>query len=145
MKLTSVFVNEGKIPFQYTCDGDNVSPELTISDVPENTKSLALIVDDPDAPIGIFVHWILYNIPPTTKKMSSQNVPEGALTGMTNFGHVGYGGPCPPNGTHRYFFKLYALDKVLDLPEGATEKQLEDALINNVIEKTQLIGLYTRK
>ena len=145
MKLTSVFLNETKIPSIYTCDGNDVSPELTISDVPEGTKSLALIVDDPDAPSGIFVHWLLYNISPNTTKINSKNIPTGALEGMTDFGRVGYGGPCPPSGSHRYFFKLYALNKVLDLPAGATKKQLEDSIIHNIIEKTQLIGLYSRK
>lgn len=145
MKLTSVFLNEEKISSKYTCDGEDISPELTISDVPDTAKSLVLIVDDPDAPVGIFVHWLLYNIPPTTKKINSKDIPVGAIQGMTDFGRVGYGGPCPPSGSHRYFFKLYAIDKVLDLPAGVQKAQLERAIINNIIEKTQLIGLYARR
>jgi len=145
MKLTSVFLNGEKIPIIYTCDGDDVSPELTISEVPDNAKSLVLIVDDPDAPVGLFVHWILYNIPTSTTKISSEKVPHGAVAGMTDFGRIGYGGPCPPSGSHRYFFKLYAIDKVLDLPYGTTKTQLDYAINGHIIEKTQLIGMYSRK
>lgn len=144
MKLTSVFTQGEKIPSIYTCDGDNVSPELIISQVPQEAKSLALIVDDPDAPMGLFVHWVLYNIPASTTEISSQKVPQGAIEGMTNFGRVGYGGPCPPNGEHRYFFKLYAIDKMLELPPKATKAQVENAIRDHIIEKTELMGVYKR-
>lgn len=145
MNLTSVFAQGEKIPSKYTCDGDDISPELIISEVPKEAKSLALIVDDPDAPVGLFVHWVLYDIPVSTVEFSSLNVPKGAIEGMTNFGRVGYGGPCPPNGEHRYFFKLYALDKMLELPPKATKAQVENAMKGHVIEKAELMGVYKRK
>ena len=145
MKLTSVFEHGSKIPSVYTCDGDDIPPQLIISEVPEGTKSLALIVDDPDAPVGLFVHWVLYNIPANTKIISSEEIPQGAIEGMTNFGRTGYGGPCPPSGSHRYFFKLYAVDKMLDLPKGATKNQVENAIKDHVIEKAELMGVYSRK
>lgn len=144
MKLSSpAFENEGVIPAEYTCDGKNISPPLIISDVPENAKSLALIMDDPDAPFGTFVHWLIWNIPPNTT-----NIPEGGNIsypqGKNDFRKQGYGGPCPPFGTHRYFFKLYALDTLLDLEEGAKKKDLLKAMSGHIIEETQLIGVYSR-
>lgn len=144
MKLTSVFEHGGKIPPIYTCDGDDISPELIISDVPDSAKSLVLIVDDPDAPMGLFVHWVLYNIPVDVKNISSRNIPQGAIEGMTNFGRMGYGGPCPPSGEHRYFFKLYAIDKMLDLPAKATKYQVEREIQGHIIEKSELMGVYKR-
>lgn len=144
MKLTSIFNNGERIPSKYTCDGDDISPEFYVSEVPKDTKSFAFIVDDPDAPVGLFVHWLLYNIPPDTDKISAQALPNGAVEGITDFGRTGYGGPCPPSGTHRYFFKLYALDKMLDLPSGVTKRKLEDEIRNHIIEKTELIGVYSR-
>lgn len=145
MKITSVFENNQNIPSEYTCDGKDAQPEITISEAPANAKSLVLIVDDPDAPMKTFVHWLLYNIPASTTKISAQSLPEGSKQGVTDFGRVGWGGPCPPSGMHRYFFKLYALDKILELPEGASEKDLENAMKDHVIEKAELIGLYKRK
>lgn len=145
MKLTSVFAHNENIPSKYTCDGEDSAPELIISEVPSNAKSLVLIVDDPDAPMGTWVHWVLYNIPTNTTKIDAQNLPQGVKQGMTDFGRIGWGGPCPPSGTHRYFFKLYAIDKNLDLPEGVTKKQIENEIRNNIIEKTELIGLYKRR
>lgn len=145
MKLTSVFEHNSNIPSKYTCDGDDLAPELTISEVPENTKELALIVDDPDAPMGTWVHWVVYNIPANTTKIDANNLPVGSKQGMTDFRRIGWGGPCPPNGSHRYFFKLYALNKEINLPDGATKFQLEKAIQNNIIEKSELIGLYKRK
>lgn len=145
MKLESVFVQGEKIPSKYTCDGQNIAPELVISDVPKEAKSLVLIVDDPDAPIGNFVHWVLYNIPPNTAQIISQKIPQGSIEGRTSFGSIGYGGPCPPSGSHRYFFKLYAVDKTLDLPSGATKAQVENAIKESIIEKSELMGVYSRK
>lgn len=145
MKLTTIFADGEKIPSKYTCDGEDLAPELMISDVPNGTKSLVLIVDDPDAPMGTWVHWLLYNIPPNTTKIDNKNLPEGLKQGITDFGRIGWGGPCPPYGTHRYFFKLYALDKDLELPQGAKKPQLEAAIKGHVIEEVQLIGLYKRK
>lgn len=144
MQLTSVFEHNGNIPSIYTCDGQDLAPELIISDVPESAKELVLIVDDPDAPMGTWVHWLVYNLPVDTKKIDAKNLPSGAKQGMTDFGRIGWGGPCPPSGTHRYFFKLYALDKKLDLEQGLTKRQLESSIRDSVIEKIELIGLYKR-
>lgn len=144
MKLTSVFSHNGNIPSIYTCDGKDAAPELIISNVSIEAKSLVLIVDDPDAPMGIWVHWLLYNIPANTTKIDANNLPEGVKQGITDFGRIGWGGPCPPSGTHRYFFKLYAIDKILDLPQGATKSQIEKDIEGHIIEKTELIGLYKR-
>ena len=144
MKLTSsVFANNGAIPSEFTCDGDDISPHLSISDVPKNAKSLALIMDDPDAPVGIFIHWVVWNIPPDTKEISKGEEPRG-VQGMTSFRRQGYGGPCPPSGTHRYFFKLYALDAELNLPEGSTKHDLENAMQSHIIAQAQLMGTYKR-
>lgn len=144
MKLSSsVFENEGAIPSEYTCDGADVSPSLTFSGIPENTKSLALIMDDPDAPMGTWVHWLIWNIPPNITGFSKgENItyPQG----KNDFGKLDYGGPCPPSGTHRYFFKLYALDTMLELKEGANKKLLESAMSGHIIEETMLIGTYKR-
>ena len=144
MKLTTIFGNGENIPSEYTCDGHDLAPELAISDVPEDAKSLVLIVDDPDAPMGTWVHWLLYNIPASTKIINAQNLPRGVKSGETDFGRTGWGGPCPPSGTHRYFFKLYALDKDINLNEGATKDQLEAEIKGHIIDKVELIGLYKR-
>lgn len=144
MKLTTVFPDGGQIPSEYTCDGKDLAPVLNISDVPANAKNLALIVDDPDAPMGTWVHWVLYNIPADTKTIDDSNLPKEAKSGITDFGRTGWGGPCPPSGSHRYFFKLYALDKSTDLPAGLTKDQLTKEIKDSVIEKAQVMGLYKR-
>lgn len=144
MKLSTDFEHNGNIPSKYTCDGEDLAPELTITDVPKNAKELILIVDDPDAPMGTWVHWVLYNIPVNTTKIDAKNLPEGTKQGMTDFRRIGWGGPCPPSGTHRYFFKLYAIDKTLNIETGATKTQLENEIKNHIIEKSELIGLYKR-
>ena len=143
MKLTSTaFENGMMIPSRHTCDGDDLSPHLVISDVPKNAKSLALIMDDPDAPIGTFVHWVTWNISPDKNEiLEDENL---SNQGTTDFKRTSYGGPCPPSGTHRYFFKLYALDTMLNIPKGATKKNLEDAMKGHIIAEAQLIGLYKR-
>ena len=138
------FSNNQYIPLQYTCDGEDINPPLKIDNVPENAKSLVLIVDDPDAPSKVWVHWVLWNIPPETKEIRSGEIPEEAVEGMTDFGKTGWQGPCPPSGAHRYFFKLYALDTTLDLPLSATKEDVEKAMQGHIIENTQLIGLYKR-
>lgn len=145
MKLTTVFEHNGKIPSKYTCDGEDAAPEITISEVPSNAKELVLIVDDPDAPMGTWVHWLVYNIPSTTVKLDALSLPEGVKQGKTDFQRIGWGGPCPPSGTHRYFFKLYAIDKQLDLPQGVRKPELEKAIKDHIIEKAELIGLYQRQ
>lgn len=139
------FQDNGSIPSKYTCDGENVNPPLVIKDVPSGTKSLTLIVDDPDAPRGTWVHWIVWNIDPQTTQISERSVPAQASEGQTDFGKPGYGGPCPPSGTHRYFFKVYALDTTLDLSLQADKAELEKAMEGHVLDKAELIGLYSRE
>jgi len=152
MQLTSTaFIEGAAIPAKHTCDAKNVSPPLKWSGVPAGTKSLALIVDDPDAPAGTWVHWVLYDLPATTSELGedvakSQYVAGGAKQGLNDFRHLGYGGPCPPPGkAHRYFFKLYALDAVLDLKPGLTKKDLESAMEKHVLGRAQLMGTYQRR
>lgn len=146
MKLTSSAFEYGKeIPRKYTCQGEDVNPPLEISNVPQNAKSLALIMDDPDAPIGTFVHWVVWNIDPKTTKIEENSLPIGASEGMTDFRRRGYGGPCPPKGVHRYFFKLYALSEKLDLPPNTTKKDLEKAMEGKIIAQAELMGTYQKK
>lgn len=146
MKIEStVFTHNQPIPAKYTCDGQNVNPPLTFSDIPAEAKSLVLINDDPDAPAGTWVHWTVWNISPTTTQVPENSVPQGAVEGTTSFGKSGYGGPCPPSGTHRYFFKVYALDTTLSLDAKATKQDLEKAMEKHVLAQTELIGLYSRR
>lgn len=146
MNISSpAFGHNESIPSKYTCDGDNVSPPVTFSNIPEGTKSLALIVEDPDAPAGLWVHWLVWNIQPDTLEIPEDNVPAGAEQGVSSFERNDYGGPCPPDNQHRYFFKLYALDITLDLEPAATYKNdLEKAMEGHTLAKTELIGLYDR-
>lgn len=149
--LTSSAFNEGAaIPPLYTCEGQDVSPPLAWTAPPDGTKSLALINDDPDAPGKTWVHWVVYNIPPPVQQLpeafsTDRELPDGTRQGITDFGRIGYGGPCPPSGTHRYYFKLYALDGVLSLPPGATKQQLERAIEGHLLARAQLMGAYRRK
>ncbi|OGH19493.1 MAG: phosphatidylethanolamine-binding protein [Candidatus Levybacteria bacterium RIFCSPHIGHO2_12_FULL_38_12] len=146
MKITSsAFLHNQEIPSKYTCDGKNINPPLEFWDIPKNTKTLALIVDDPDAPSKTWVHWVVYNIDPSEKNIPENTIPKGAVLGMTDFGKAGYGGPCPPNGVHRYFFKLYALDKELDSLENATKEGLEEITKKHILGQAELIGIYKRK
>ena len=131
------------IPIRYTCKGMDISPELRINGVPENSKSLALILDDPDAPVGTFVHWVVWNIPSDTKTLTTGQSPPG-IQGMTDFRKLGYGGPCPPSGIHRYYFKLYALDTLLNLNSNSGKKDVEHAMQGHVIDKAELIGLFQK-
>lgn len=150
MKITSAAFNEGEmIPRKYTCDGQDISPPLTWSEIPEGTKSLALISDDPDAPMGTWVHWVYYDIPSDRTELPEDVAPDekpapGGTQGMTDFGRIGYGGPCPPGGTHRYYFKLYALDTILDLDAGTTKGALLNAMEGHILGETQLMGKYRR-
>jgi hypothetical protein len=132
------------IPPQFTADGDDVSPELTITGVPDGTVSLALIMDDPDAPMGTWVHWVVWNIPANTPVIGEGSEPIGSAGGRNSWGRTGYGGPAPPSGTHRYFFKLYALDTVLDLPPTADKAALEGAMEEHILDRTELMGTYAR-
>jgi Raf kinase inhibitor-like YbhB/YbcL family protein len=146
MNLTSsAFAPNANIPAKYTYDEDNVNPPLTIKDVPTEAKSMALIMDDPDAPMGTWLHWTIWNINPATTEITENSVPTGATEGITDFGSTGYGGPCPPSGTHRYFFKLYALDTEISLPSDAKLKELEQAIAGHILDQAELIGLYTKK
>jgi Raf kinase inhibitor-like YbhB/YbcL family protein len=151
IELMSPGFGEGQmIPKDNTCDGRNASPELQWAAIPDETRSLALIVDDPDAPAGTFVHWVLYNLPidrhELTGNMPNDEVlPNGARQGINDSGKIGYGGPCPPSGTHRYYFTLYALDTDLDLPPGETKASLLDAMSNHILAKGQLMGRYKRQ
>lgn len=137
------------IPAEFTCDGLNVSPPLVFKNIPAEAKSLAVIVDDPDAPAGTWVHWIAFNIPPGTNEMA-RNIPprkelsNGMRQGMNDFRRIGYGGPCPPGGTHRYFFKLYALDVLLNLAPGATKAQLLEAMKGHILAQAELVAKYRR-
>ena len=141
---SSAFKHSESIPKKYTCDGENINPELLIRDVPDGTKSLALIVDDLDAPVGLWVHWVVWNISPETKIIKEHSVPKGAMEGATSAGKPGYRGPCPPDGEHRYFFKLYALDTEINLPPDADKDSLEEEMVGHVLDKAELIGLYSR-
>ncbi len=148
IKLESkVFTENGVIPAKYSCDRDNISPPLHWEEIPPGTKSLALIVDDPDAPGATFVHWVLYDLSPEIRQL-----PEGFATqsqvigvqGKNDFGQSGYGGPCPPSGTHRYFFKLYALNQKLGLKPGITKQELLSAMTGHILATAELIGKYSR-
>jgi Raf kinase inhibitor-like YbhB/YbcL family protein len=143
MKITSpAFEDSQMIPSLYTCDEDNINPPLEISDVPEDAKSLALIMDDPDAPKENFTHWLMWNIPPDTKRIEENDWMDGAEQGMNDGGEIGYMGPCPPSGVHHYHFKLYALNSMLDLRGEIKKEDLEREISDALIEKAQLIGLY---
>ena len=148
--ISSMFEHREKIPAQYTCDGNDMSPPLTISDVPDGVKSLVLIMDDPDAPAGIWDHWVVFNIPPDVTEIPESQEPRQTggqapgVSGKNSFGNLEYHGPCPPDREHRYFFKLYALDVELDLPEGASKAEVEQAMAGHIIEQAELMGLYER-
>ena len=150
MTIKSSAFNEGEmIPRKYTCDGSDISPPLSWSDIPNETSSFALISDDPDAPMGTWIHWLLYDIPANVANLE-ENLPSKEILennskqGTNDFGKIGYGGPCPPSGTHRYYFKLYALDKNVNLKPGATKTQLLNAMDGHILAEGQLIGKYKR-
>jgi len=148
--VSSAFQEGGMIPADYTCDGKDISPPLSWSGVPEQAVTLALICDDPDAPLGTWVHWVLYNLPASVRELPAGVPPDerlanGALQGRNDFRRLGYGGPCPPGGTHRYYFKLCALDKALDLKPGATKKELLKAMEGHILAEGQLMGRYKRR
>lgn len=138
---SEAFKDHGTIPAKYTCDGDNINPPLTIGNIPKETKSLALIFDDPDAPIRTWVHWIVWNIPPAKKIKENEILGD---EGINDFGNNNYGGPCPPSGTHNYLFKVYALDELLDLNPDATKIELEKAMSSHIIGFGKLVGSYKR-
>ena len=138
---TSAFDNNEEIPSRYTCDGDNINPEIIAENLPENTESLVLIVDDPDAPMGTFTHWIVWNIEPGSI-IREDTVP--GVQGLNDFKNTDYSGPCPPSGTHRYFFRIYAMDSILELDPGSTRVDLEQAMQEHIIVEGELMGTYSR-
>jgi hypothetical protein len=145
MKISSsAFADSQSIPAKYTCDGGDASPPLTFSDIPSNAKSLALVVDDPDAPSGTFDHWIVWNIPPTTTSVAEGKSPTG-VAGRNGFGKNSYGGPCPPKGEHRYQFKLYALDATMNLQPSSGKADLERAMKGHVVAEARMMGRYKRR
>lgn len=141
--ISSAFENNSIIPAKYTCDGENINPPLSFLDVSASAKSLALIVDDPDAPMGTFVHWVLFNLDSKVIGIEENSIPQGVALGKTSVGKTNYVGACPPSGTHRYFFKLYALDTSLNLADPDKET-LESAMRGHILEKAELVGLYNR-
>jgi len=146
---SSAFAQGAAIPAQYSCKGRDVSPPLTWGEPPAGTKSLALIMDDPDAPVGTWVHWVLYNIPPAARGLpeaaaTDAVLADGSLNGKTSANSLGYHGPCPPSGTHRYFFKLYALDAMLSLPSGADKARLLDAMQGHILAQGELMGTFSK-
>ncbi len=143
---SSAFASNESIPKEFTCDGQDISPELFIHDVPPEAKSLTLIMDDPDAPMGTFTHWLIWNINPKINAIKEGGgKPPGSVEGKNSAGKIGYIGPCPPSGTHHYHFKLYALRDKPNLPSGATKQELENVIKNSLIAETELIGTYNRK
>ena len=150
-ELTSTAFAPGEpIPQKYSCDGEDISPPLQWSDPPQGTQSFALIADDPDAPIGTWVHWVLFNLPAEARSLPEAlppeaELPDGSRHGQNSWRRTDYGGPCPPGGTHRYFFKLYALDTVLDLASGASRKQVLKAMEGHILAQAELMGVYTRR
>lgn len=146
LRLTSpVFTVNGSIPAKYTCDGVNINPPLVIDKVPTTAKSLALIMDDPDAPMGTWVHWVIWNIAPANGMIQENSVPDGAVQGRNSWQQNRYGGPCPPSGSHRYHFRLFALDTVLTISAASDKGQLEKAMHGHAITETQYMGTYKRR
>lgn len=143
MKISSpAFADNGQIPPKYTCDGEDINPPLRLEHVPEGARSLVLIIEDPDAPAGLWVHWLVWNINPHQNEIAENSTPKEAMAGRNSFNRTGYGGPCPPSGTHHYIFRLFALDSVLALAGGSTKNQLKEAMKPHVLAKAQLTGLY---
>src|SRR6202011_1421150 len=146
MKITSsAFQEGGIIPEKFSKNGQNANPGLRIDGVPAEAKSLVLVVDDPDAPVGLFTHWLVWNIDPKTTEIGEATAPSGVVQGKNDFGETGYGGPQPPSGTHRYFFKIFALDKTLDLKPGAKRQEVDAAMKGHIIAQGQLMGKYSKR
>jgi Raf kinase inhibitor-like YbhB/YbcL family protein len=150
-EITSTAFAPGEsIPIKFTCDGDDISPPLRWSDPPQGTQNFALIADDPDAPAGTWVHWVLYNLPAESRSLPEAVPPDADLAdggrhGQNSWRRLGYGGPCPPSGTHRYFFKLYALDSVPGLAAGASKDKLLNAMEGHILGQTEVMGVYSRQ
>jgi Raf kinase inhibitor-like YbhB/YbcL family protein len=150
MQLTSgAFTDDGPIPAQYACTGSDISPALAWSEPPAGTQSFALIMEDPDAPSGTWVHWVLFNLPASSRGLSEaipsgETSPDGSMHGKNSSGNLGYSGPCPPSGTHRYFFKLYALDEMLGLSSGADKGELLKAMEGHILAQGELMGTFSK-
>jgi len=150
IKVTSTaFEQGGMIPNKYTCDGQDISPPLSWVDVPDGTASIVLVCDDPDAPMGTWVHWVLFDLPPDAQGLPEnipavENLENGGIHGINDWRKLGYGGPCPPGGTHRYYFKIYALDKLMNIPVGNTKAQLLKAMEGHILAEGELMGRYKR-
>jgi Raf kinase inhibitor-like YbhB/YbcL family protein len=140
---SAAFSNGGKIPDRFTCKGADESPMLQFHGIPGSAKSLVLIVDDPDAPSGLFTHWLVWNIDPSMTEIAEKNVPTGAVQGTNDFGKIGYGGPCPPSGTHRYFFRVSSLDQKLNLKSGAKRSELDKAMQGHIVARGELMARYS--
>jgi Raf kinase inhibitor-like YbhB/YbcL family protein len=146
LKVTShAFAQGGKIPKKYTCDSSNVSPPLRIENLPKTARSLALIVDDPDAPGRTWTHWLLWNIDPKATEIREDSAPQNAIQGTSDFGSAKYGGPCPPSGSHRYYFKAYALDTTLSLPSSSKKAAVEKAMAGHIVAEGSLMGTYSHE
>lgn len=146
MKISSPKFGDGEeVPIEYTCEGGNISPPLEFSDIPKESKSLSLIVTDPDAPANPWVHWVVFNIPADTKYSEEGELPKGGVEGIANGGTYGYEGPCPPEGSHRYVFKLYALNKMLDILKDSDRNKVLAAMEGNIVGEAELIGFYRLK
>jgi Raf kinase inhibitor-like YbhB/YbcL family protein len=150
IELTSpAFAQGGSIPERYSCKGEEITPALAWGEPPAGTQSFALIMDDPDAPVGTWVHWVLFNIPASARGLpeafpANAALPDGSLSGQNSWGNTGYGGPCPPSGTHRYFFKLYALDETLAIDAGANKGELEKAMVGHILAQGELMGTFSK-
>jgi Raf kinase inhibitor-like YbhB/YbcL family protein len=142
--ISSAFPSGGKIPDQFTCKGANINPPLEFDGIPAGAKSLALIVSDPDAPNGNFTHWLVWNIDPATKQIREKSVPSSAAQGTNDFGKIGYGGPCPPSGTHRYIFNIVALDRKLDIRNGARRHEFDKAIAGHTLARGELMARYSK-
>lgn len=143
MKLRcTAFSNDGSIPERYSCNNENINPTLLISDYPPQSKSFVLIVDDPDAPKGVFLHWLVYDIP-VCEVIEQNSIP--GKQGINDFGNIRYDGPCPGSGTHRYYFRVYALDTLLNFAEGMQREEIEDAIENHIIDVAEVCGLYSAR
>jgi Raf kinase inhibitor-like YbhB/YbcL family protein len=138
---STTFEHGDFIPKKYTCEGENISPPITIEHLPDNTACLALIMEDPDAPHGTFVHWVVWNVPPM-QTIWENTIP--GIAGKNSKGHANYTGPCPPDGTHRYFFRVFALDRYLDLKEGASKKSLEKAMEDHILARAEFVGFHQK-
>ena len=146
---SNAFSEGGMIPAEYTCDGKDISPQISWSGIPKNTRSIVLIADDPDAPAGTWVHWVVYNIPPERKVFGKgiqprESLDDGTMQGKNDFGRIGYGGPCPPGGTHRYYFRIYALKEKPDVKPGLTKKQIMEKIKDLIVSEGHLMGKYGR-